>query len=320
MRHNPDFYRADAPPGSFAAGHDLGRTRVAGGLDNVLVDLGDVSTLEQLMLAETRMYHITVKVVSPTEDQGAARVRLKSNTIVFPQHVIVGGSTRVPGPFDGSAALDAALERVQCIFVGPKGRRSTLERTALMVPDLRLAPAVLLNALRVRFLLHGGDPPGVSVESLRALGLEARVSAHVAKQTLLDGDVSRRLEARAAAANDVHNVRIGAMDAAHADGVALDAGDDANAVEHVYAGVFQEGGSELKLYFDSLAKLVRNGENVGGEDGGDGCDSSGLGGDESTGGGRGKRVVAPTGVDAARAPELLIGRDEQPLVGPARFR
>lgn len=117
VRHNPDFYRADAPPGSFAAGHDLGRTRVAGGLDNVLVDLGDVSTLEQLMLAETRMYHITVKVVSPTEDQGAARVRLKSNTIVFPQHVIVGGSTRVPGPFDGSAALDAALERVQCIFL-----------------------------------------------------------------------------------------------------------------------------------------------------------------------------------------------------------
>ena len=104
-------------------------------------------TLEQLMLAETRMYHITVKVVSPTEDQGAARVRLKSNTIVFPQHVIGGGSTRVPGPFDGSAALDAALERVQCIFVGPKGRRSTVERTALMVPDLSLAPAVLLNAL-----------------------------------------------------------------------------------------------------------------------------------------------------------------------------
>jgi len=67
-----------------AAGHDFGRMRVAGGLDNVLVDLGDVSTLEQLMLAETRMYHIIVKVVSPTEDQGAARVRLKSNTIVFP--------------------------------------------------------------------------------------------------------------------------------------------------------------------------------------------------------------------------------------------
>ena len=68
-----------------AAGHDFGRMRVAGGLDiNVLVDLGDVSTLEQLMLAETRMYHIIVKVVSPTEDQGAARLRLKSNTIVFP--------------------------------------------------------------------------------------------------------------------------------------------------------------------------------------------------------------------------------------------
>jgi len=47
--------------------------------------------------------------------------------------------------------------------------------------------------------------------------------------------------------------------------------------------------------------------------GGDGCGSGGLGGDESTGGRRGKRVVAPTGVDAARAPELLIGRDEQPL-------
>jgi len=42
-----------------------------------------VSTLEQLVLAETRMYHVTVKVVSPTEDLGAARVRLKSNTIIF---------------------------------------------------------------------------------------------------------------------------------------------------------------------------------------------------------------------------------------------
>ena len=30
---------------------------------------------------------------------------------------------------------------------------------------MRLAPAVLLNALMVRYLLHGGDPPGVSMES-----------------------------------------------------------------------------------------------------------------------------------------------------------
>ena len=123
---------------------------------------------------------------------------------------------------------------------------------------MRLAPAVLLNALMVRYLLHGGDPPGVSMESLIALRLDARVEAHVAKQTLVDDDVARRLETRAAAANDVHNVRLGAMDETHAAEVALDAGHDADTAEHVYAGVFQEGGSELKLYFDGLAKLVRH--------------------------------------------------------------
>ena len=58
----------------------------------------------------------------------------------------------------GDAALQAAFEGVRITFVGPRGERSTLERAALRIPDLRLRPEVIYNFLALRAALHGDEP------------------------------------------------------------------------------------------------------------------------------------------------------------------
>jgi hypothetical protein len=59
----------------------------------------------------------------------------------------------------GEAAIKAALDALRPCFVGPNGQQGKLERSALLIKDVRLRPEVLFNFLTIAAVLHGDAPP-----------------------------------------------------------------------------------------------------------------------------------------------------------------
>ncbi|KAJ1634179.1 hypothetical protein T492DRAFT_865519 [Pavlovales sp. CCMP2436] len=128
---------ATAPSNSIAAGADYGRLRT-------LEDLGletRPSTLEKLVLATARVHFVVVKVVSLGVKTD--RCRLSGHSVVF-SHARIN----LPAQADfGVEAIRSALDGVRVLFIGPHGQRSRLEKSALLVDDLRLRPGVIFNSL-----------------------------------------------------------------------------------------------------------------------------------------------------------------------------
>ena len=186
-----DLYVSNAPLCSIASGADFGRLR---GLSEMGITT-DVSTLEQLVLAEARCHHVVFKVVAYGED--TSRLRLHGHSIVCPQK-----------PEDcekfGEAALAAAFESVRIVFVGPSGEKGKLERAALKIDDLRLRPDVIYNFLTIKYMLHGGEPPPSMDEVQSLIAKHGGLKKHLDKNARWVTDVSVE---RAAEASDVANVR-----------------------------------------------------------------------------------------------------------------
>ena len=123
------LYASNAPANSVAAGDDYGRMSALAALGILLT----ASTLEKLVLADARCHMMAVKVVS--YEQETHRRRLHGHSCVFSQ---------APDDKDvgwGEAAIQAALGHVRISFVGPKGHQTRLEKSALLIPDLRLLAA-----------------------------------------------------------------------------------------------------------------------------------------------------------------------------------
>ena len=226
-----DCYSATAPPGSIAAGDDLGR--VSG-----LADLGvatDTSTLERLVVATARPYCVVVKVVGRT-----ARTKLVGHTITFPQRAERGDENATM-----AARVAAAVGCVSILLVGDSGQRTVLEQKALHMPDMRLRPDVVLNAFAVAHHLHGAPPPPTPEEVLEH-ATERVARDIVAAARLLPPDVEP------APPSDVAHVRSSSRTAARA-GAEGDCGDDAPAA---HAGVLQGSVPDMPAVLSSLQRAV----------------------------------------------------------------
>ena len=187
-----DLYATNAPLSSIAHGEDFGRL-------SELRSKGirvDVSTLERLLLAETRCHQIVYKVVAYGEQTD--RKRLHGHSIVCPQK-----ATAIEHNCFGKAALEAAYAAVRIVFVGPSGMQEKLERAALKIDDLRLRPDVIYNFLMLNHLLHDG-PPVPSIEDIIELIEEHSLAAHVERHASFMHDTS--IEEKTAP-SDIANVR-----------------------------------------------------------------------------------------------------------------
>ena len=130
-----------------AAGKDYGRL-------NKLKELGcttNISQAESLVLATSRAHMLGLKVAAfgfdgkKDNDKTKQRLKLRGGTIIFDHE-----AENVPEADFGDAVIRAALKYVNIQFVGPSGAKGKLERTALMLDDLRLQPDVLWNGLVIR--------------------------------------------------------------------------------------------------------------------------------------------------------------------------
>ena len=146
---------------------------------------------------------------------GVQRRQLHGHGLIFEHEPLaVGGTRRDPSAPDpggwSEAQLQDAFDGVQVCFVGPTGKMSALEKSALEIPDLRLRPAVMVNQLLLRAALVGGDPvPG-------AAQLRRIVQTSVARRERLVGEEAVRIEDEsvdlATRPSDVAGVRAGATD------------------------------------------------------------------------------------------------------------
>jgi hypothetical protein len=173
-----DLYASNAPALSIAHGEDFGRL-------SALRSKGirvDVSTLEQLLLAEARCHQIVYKVIA--YGQITARKRLHGHSIVFPHHA----QDIEPNGF-GKAALEAAFAAVRIVFVGPDGMRQKMEDIALKIEDLRLRPDVIFNFLTLNHLLHNG-PAVPSMDEVVRLIEENSLAAYINKHARSVPDTS----------------------------------------------------------------------------------------------------------------------------------
>jgi hypothetical protein len=190
-----DIYATNAPEGTIARGDDYGRLSFLRSLGVETMP----STLEKLVLAESRCHQLTVKVVANGKETGSQR--LHGNTIIF-AHAPEGFAA---GTF-AKGAVQAAVEGVRFVFVGPKGSAGKLERSALLVPDVRLSPYVLWNFVQLRHRLHGNAPPPLLSE-VQSWVAEHSVLAHIKKSARWINDAHGVGVESAAAPSDVANVR-----------------------------------------------------------------------------------------------------------------
>ena len=249
-----DLYATNAPPSSIAHGEDFGRL-------SELRKKGirvDVSTLERLLLAETRCHQIVYKVVAYGEQTD--RQRLHGHSIVCPQK-----ATGIDHNGFGKAALEAAYAAVRIVFVGPSGMQEKLERAALKIDDLRLRPDVIYNFLTLNHLLHNG-PSVPSIEEIIQLIAEHSLEAHVKKHASHMHDTS--IEAQTAP-SDIANVRSHAQ----TDDLLEDPeGDTAVAQGQdlppsmVPIGLFELEPQQMDAVIEGIQRLVKEGEGGNAED------------------------------------------------------
>ena len=187
-----DLYATNAPPSSIAHGEDFGRLS---GMQEKGIRV-DVSTLERLLLAETRCHHIVYKVVAYGVQTD--RKRLHGHSIVCPQK-----ATEMEHKGFGKAALEAAYAAVRIVFVGPSGMQEKLERAALKIDDLRLRPDVIYNFMTLNHLLHNG-PPVPAIDEIIQLIEEHSLAAHVKSHASFMDDTSIE---ESTAPSDIANVR-----------------------------------------------------------------------------------------------------------------
>jgi len=57
---------------------------------------------------------------------------------------------------------------IEFLFVGPKGKQTHLERSALKMDDIRLRPDVIDNNLVLRHILHGTIEMPPDIEEIKA--------------------------------------------------------------------------------------------------------------------------------------------------------
>ena len=198
------MYTENAPVNSIAVGSDYGRLST---LRDEGIELP--SALERLVLAKERCYSITFKVVALGKETD--RQRLSGHTILFPQTPV-----DIPEKQFGAAMVAAALGSVRIVFVGSTNKRGKLEKSALLIRDLRLRPEVLMNMLTMREKLLPNEPPAPTLdtikEALKEFNLEHFIqqnarhvvdeSTELATQPSDIADV-RRAEASTATTDDV---------------------------------------------------------------------------------------------------------------------
>jgi hypothetical protein len=196
-----DLYALNAPPGSIAHGADFGRLSAMRS-KGVRVD---VSTLEQLVLAEARCHQVIYKVIAYEEQTD--RKRLHGHSIVCPQR-----ATDFDHVGFGKAALEAAFAAIRVVFVGPNGMRTKMEAAALKIDDLRLRPDVIFNFLTINNILHNGPPPPSLDEVIKMIADHGGVTAHLKEHArcVLDTTVDRQTTS-----SDIANVRLQAQTVQH---------------------------------------------------------------------------------------------------------
>ena len=260
------FYCDSAPPNSISSSADYGR------LSN-LEAKGIVmrpSTLETLVLAKSRCYQVVVKVVAPGANI-APRARLHGHTIIFPHEVKT--VQRSAGP---AATMDelirGAMLHARVLFVAPNGRTSALEKSALLVNDLRLRAEVLFNHLTLDAKLRDGYAPP-DLQTIRdAIAANSVQKCLVDTARVLTDDAVER----ASVPSDVANVRAAAQSEAHRtanDGGALDSsGGDGATPRRVLQpdmetiGVLQSAQQGIGAVIDGIAKAFDGLGDDGGAD------------------------------------------------------
>ena len=270
-RHNPSFYRKGAPPDTFAAGFDYGRRWVGGERQ---IDLGDVSTLEALVLATHRLHHVSVKLRPEGEGKEIDRTRLTSKTIIFPQSVDDVANTPA-----AETALAAAFGQLHVIFIGPLGVKTSLEHAALKVRDLRLEPHVVYNGLAMGAFLHGDAVTIPPWEKLCEVYCKEAVLQHVrAKASEMTDPLALAVD-NLAKASDITNTRLNGMDAGHAEEARGDAGRGDVTIEQSYIGVFKPAQQEMSHFLAGIDKAISRAD-----EGADGADGAADGADGGAGG------------------------------------
>lgn len=195
-RSEEEFYgtKAVAPKGSISHGDDFGRHSLYESFD---VNM-KTSYLETLILADTRCYQITVKLVADGKDR---RNQLRGNTIIF-THAVEGFAQ----PTFGEQLIASAVAGLNFVMVGPSGFRGKLERSALLVSDVSVCPYVLWNNLQIRHQ-HQGRAAPPPVEVLELWVARNSVEAHVKKTARFVDDAEGVRMENATEASDVANVR-----------------------------------------------------------------------------------------------------------------
>jgi hypothetical protein len=184
--HLIEMYTPEAPINSIASGADYGR---------LIHKLPRPSTLEQLVLAESRCYTVTLKVVA-----NQRRKKLIGHTIIFPQ------TPEAVGTFAfGSVILAAALSCIRIVLVGPLGEQTRLERSAILLDDLVLRPEVIFNHLKMRHILRGGPAYPTHAEIKKVL--EEYNTEHFVRTNARRVDDDIQTVEKANTASDIAGVR-----------------------------------------------------------------------------------------------------------------
>jgi hypothetical protein len=127
-----------APRDSLAAGLDFGL------FSRLNVD--QPTAMEVLALAKVRIYSLTAKVRVPgVNEQQHDRRQLCGHLISF----MHDGPSKVADFLDAARVNEILLD-FELVFVGPEGRRGTLERKALEIPDLQLRLHVICSFLNIK--------------------------------------------------------------------------------------------------------------------------------------------------------------------------
>ena len=272
-RSEDDLYgtKAVAPKDSVPHGDDFGRHSVYESFD---VDM-KTSYLETLILADTRCYQITVKLVADGKER---RNQLRGNTIVF---------THAPEGFAaatfGEQMISSAVAGLNFVMVGPSGFRGKLERSALLVPDVSVSPIVLWNNLQIRHQ-HQGRAAPPPVEVLESWVAQHSVEAHVKKSARFVDDAEGVGMENATEPSDVANVRDFASSEAHrnqegeAGAVRDDAVLETPTMETV--GVMDDVGQGMDPVIRGIAKAVEQGSRRAGRERGGGGGGGGSDGDD----------------------------------------
>ena len=257
-----DLYATNAPPRSIARGLDFGRL-------SHLRELGietSFSRMETMLLAEARAYSVVEKLKND-----ARRSRLKGHVAVFFHEPV----ERADEPF-GTSALKAALNQLSVCFVGPKGRRTQLERKALRLEDelqRQLRPEVIFNALTMR---HALTRPVMADGTLRTHMTPPSIDDIVA---LINGgqpvrehiqgtamEIDEELDACAdLAQSDVAGVRATAQSDAQAQAArAVD--DDGGGVDIAYVAGIELPVQEMPAVIRTVDSIVRDINQTEGDD------------------------------------------------------